>query len=290
MAAMDFDAVIALSAPQVAEQLKQLAPTACHVSWLHLLPGEPAMAPLNAMAPHIGCAVFVSHTQAAMFRYPGRWTVIGNGIAPAFENMFASAAQLRDAKQNRAVYTSMPYRGLHLLIEVIRQLRAETRFDIYSGMQTYREPDHRFSGLYQKVKAAPRTHYHGAVPQPALARELKSAALLAYPCSFIETYCISALEAIAAGLKVVALDLGALKETTLGFADLLPVNEAMEDDEIITRYTGLLEKNAAAFLADPAAWAAERFEQSRTVNRLCSWRARAAEWEDLLLPAIAAGR
>ncbi len=288
--AMGFDAVISLSAPQVAEQLKLLAPKPFHVCWVHLLPQEPAMTPLAAMAPHIDCAVFVSHTQAAMFRYRGRSAVIGNGIAPAFETMFTSAEQLRAAKENRAVYTSMPYRGLHLLVEVIRRVKSGTRFDIYSAMQTYRGEETPFLELYRRVKAAPRTHYHGAVPQPVLAKGLRSAAFFTYPCSFIETYCIAALEAIAAGLKVIALDLGALKETTLGFADLLPVDQSMEDDEIVARYTRLLEDNAAAFLADPNRWAAERLEQSRTVNRVCSWPARAKEWETLLLAATAGRR
>jgi glycosyltransferase involved in cell wall biosynthesis len=128
------------------------------------------------------------------------------------------------------------------------------------------------------------------LPQPALARDLKSAAFLTYPCSFVETYCIAALEAIAAGLKVIALDLGALRESTMGFADLLPVTTQMSDAEIVARYTARLEDNVAAFLANSGDWAAERFEQSQTVNRLCSWPARAAEWEQLLLPAIAAKR
>jgi len=290
MDAIDFDAVIALSAPQAAEQLKQIAPSAFHVCWLHLLPHEKAMLPLPSMASHIDCAVFVSKTQAGLFHYGARSTVIGNGIAPSFENLFATAEELRRAKRNRAVYTSMPYRGLHLLVEVIHRMHGTTQFDIYSAMQTYRESEEGFTKLYERLRAAPRTHYHGALPQSALPGQLKTAAFHSYPCSFVETYCIAALEAIAAGLKVVALDLGALKESTMGFADLMPVTARMEDAEIVARYTARLEDNVAAFLANSADWAAERFEQSQTVNRLCSWRARAQEWEQLLLPAIAARR
>ena len=290
LAAMDCDAVIALSAPPIAEQLKRLAPRAVHVSWLHLTPEQTAMAPLHAMTPHIDCAVFVSETQRAMTRYKGPSAVIGNGIAPAFENMFADAGELGAAKQNRAAYTSMPYRGLHLLVDVIGKMRGDTRFDIYSAMRTYRVAEDRFLDLYQKVRAAPRTCYHGALSQPALAAALRPVAFLSYPCAFVETYCIAALEAIAAGLKVVSIDLGALKETTLGFADLLPITVEMEDPEIVAGYTALLEKNVAEFLGDPDAWTAQRLEQSRAVNRLCSWRARAMAWEQLLRPAIAAKR
>jgi glycosyltransferase involved in cell wall biosynthesis len=286
----NFDATISLSGPATAEHFKRRAPGVLHVSWLHLTPDQSAMAPLVAMTPYIDCAVFVSHSQRAMVRYGGVSAVIGNGIAPAFENMFATAEELHAAKQNRAVYTSMPYRGLHLLVEAIRQMRSDTRFDVYSAMHTYRRPDADFAGLYNRVRSAPRTLYHGSVAQPVLARELKSAAFLAYPCCFVETYCIAALEAIAAGLKVVSTNLGALRETTLGFADLLPLTADMEDAEIVARYTALLEHNVAAFQASPDAWAAERFAQSQTVSRLCSWRARAVEWENFLMQALAAKR
>ena len=76
----------------------------------------------------------------------------------------------------------------------------------------------------------------------------------------------------------------------MGFAELMPVTAQMGDAEIATRYTTALEDNVANFLGDPGEWAAQRFEQSQAVNRLCSWRARATEWEQLLLPAIAAKR
>src|SRR5215831_5480975 len=43
----------------------------------------------------------------------------------------------------------------------------------------------------------------------------------AYPCTWIETSCISALEAIAAGLYPLTTHLGALPETLEGFASFV---------------------------------------------------------------------
>jgi hypothetical protein len=52
-------------------------------------------------------------------------------------------------------------------------------------------------------------------------------------------------------------------------------------------YAPFLERAVADYRARPREWAQERFAQSQAVNRQCSWKARAREWEDFLGPAIA---
>jgi len=100
-----------------------------------------------------------------------------------------------------------------------------------------------------------------------------------------------AQEAMAAGLKVISNDLGALPETTMGFADLLPVQGgAISIDAHIAGFTQLLEKNEAEFLRDPRAWAELRFAQAQIVNRQCTWAHRAEQWETFLAPSVAARR
>src|SRR5665213_3181470 len=101
-----FDAVIAVGSLGLAQQLKTVAPRALHVAWLHALPDQPGMKLLPGAAPFLDGAVFVSEWQRRAVRFDGAGHVIGNGIAPAFEDMFGSAEDLIAAKQNRAAYTT----------------------------------------------------------------------------------------------------------------------------------------------------------------------------------------
>jgi glycosyltransferase involved in cell wall biosynthesis len=289
-----FDAVITIGAPGLAAGLKASAPGAFHVHWLHALPDQPGMQPLRGAAAFIDCAVFVSDSHRRMTGYPGAARAIGNGIAPAFENLFASAAELLAAKQNRAAYTSTPFRGLNVLrqsfAEAGKDGGLDTELDLYTGMRLYQQDEDQFAALYAAVRATPRCHLHGALVQADLARRLKRNAFLFYPCTYPETYCIAAVEAIAAGLKVVSTQLGALPETTLGYADLLKLPPGTDLVGLAKLFMAPMRAAEADFLARPDAWAEERFSQSQAVNRLCSWKARAKEWEVLLEPAVAAKR
>jgi glycosyltransferase involved in cell wall biosynthesis len=278
-----FDAVITLSAPQAAQLMKQMAPGALHVTWLHLPPNASVKELINKHTPFIEQAVFVSQTQREAVGYAGPSHVIGNGIAPVFENLFASAAELLAAKQNRAAYASVPDRGLDVLADVMAQTTLDTEFDIYSGMRLYQQSEDAFAPLYARLKALPRCHYQGALGQAELAQALKPAAVLAYPCTVGETYGIVVQEAIAAGLKVVTTDLGHLRHTTMDFADLVTPGPGLA-----ARFTAQLEQTVGRFLADPSNWAEERFAQAQAVNRDCTWAVRAKEWEDFLNREIAA--
>ncbi len=282
-----FEAVIAVGSLGLAEQLKAAAPRALHIAWLHALPDQPGMKLLPAAAPFLDGVVFVSEWQRSVVRFAGVSHVIGNGIAPPFENLFASAEELAAAKENRAAYTTTPFRGLNVLAKAFARAKIASELDVWSGMSVYQADDAPFATVYAEARATPRLMLHAPIGQAELAQRLKPVAFLFYPSVFFETYCISALEAIAAGLKVVSTDLGALRETTLGFAELMPVI-GLPPQTLLQNFTALMEKTEAQFLADQRAWAEERFAQSRDVVRRCNWRARAREWEDFLGPAIAA--
>jgi glycosyltransferase involved in cell wall biosynthesis len=180
----------------------------------------------------------------------------------------------------------MPFRGLDELVEVMSRTKARTELDVFSSMQAYQTSDDRFAALFAAMGRNPRIHHHGGVGQAELARQFRNAAFLVYPSTFVETYCIVAQEALAAGLKVISNTFGALPETTMGFADLLPVTGNFTREIHVGGITALLDRNEADFLRAPAQWAQARFAQVQAVSRISTWTARAAQWEALLQPVI----
>jgi len=280
--AQNYDAVIAVNYPDIAPYIRSGSPRTLNIAWPHVFANQPALSLLPQVQHQLDCIVYVSETQRADFKLAVPGVVIGNAVSPGFENMFASPEDLLAAKQNRAVYASMPFRGLDELVEVMGRTKALTELDVFSSMQAYQTSDDGFAALFAAMGRNPRIHHHGGVGQAELARQFRGAAFLVYPSTFIETYCIVAQEALAAGLKVISNTFGALPETTLGFADLLPVTGNFTREAHIAGITALLEKNEADFLRAPKEWAQERFAQLRSVNRISNWAARAEQWEALL--------
>lgn len=145
-----------------------------------------------------------------------RTSVIRNGIV----TKFFEGEEKRVRK--RLIYSSTPYRGLKYLPElfkVIKKKHPEAELHVYSGYDVYggaatQPKSHldEFQVLSQELEKA-GAQVHGNLKQKDLAREFMKSSILAYPNTFAETSCITAMEAQAAGCVVVSSKLGALPET-----------------------------------------------------------------------------
>jgi glycosyltransferase involved in cell wall biosynthesis len=116
----------------------------------------------------------------------------------------------------------------------------------------------------RELGLAGRLIFRGALTAAEVRQELRQATLLLLPSSY-ESFGIVALEAMAAGVPVVASELPALREATGGHAYLLPP----EDNALWVRTIGRLlgdgsERRTTA--ARGRAWAA-RFTWDRVVDR-----------------------
>ena len=180
-------------------------------------------------------------------------------------------------------YTSTPFRGLDLLAGMFPLIPRPCRLRVFSDMGTYLTgpSDSQFQALYDQCRNTPGIEHVGTLAQPELAEALRAVSILAYPCTFPETGCIAALEAMAAGCAVVASDLGALAETTAGHALLVDPGE--DWSSFGARYLTALTLSWRRCCRRPASSGCGNRFVSSTKRRLGGQRA--GEWADFFKSA-----
>lgn len=183
-----------------------------------------------------------------------RTFLLKNGISTPFEKRFLDLIanpidEFIQQKKNIIVYASVPFRGLEHFIHIfplIRQKVPDCILRIYSGMNTYFSPEDRFTEIYKKLSNMEGVELHNGVSQEELANGLSEAKILAYPCTFAETSCITMLEAISRGCYIVSSDLGALSETSGGNAFLIENSDELNNH----KYDGYYVKRFVGYICD----------------------------------------
>ena len=185
----------------------------------------------------------------------------------------------------RLVYTSQARRGLGHLLRLFPQVQAvipEAELHIFG--YKYRETE-EVRHLHPSA-SQPGVYWRGALSKSALASELRSAALMAYPNTYKETFCLAVAEAQAAGLPVVTSDLAALAERVSNGVDgfLIPGMPKHDPD-----YEAAFVKAVVRLLREDELWTRMGLEAARKAHHLYNWDVIAASWEEEL-NRLATGR
>lgn len=222
--------------------------------------------------------VFVSHWQAEMFRkiynVPGFKTHVLKNASLGVE-----PREVGPRKKVRLCFTSTPWRGLDILLDAWELIKPNNcELHIFSSCKIYGQEfgknDVNYEPLYERCTTLPGVVYRGSIPNSKLREELPTFDILAYPNTFEETSCIAVIEALSAGLRVVTSNLGALPETTEGWARMYPylkdsslhtqcfANILLEEIELVR--SGKLDDHLT--------------QQTQTYNTRWTWDYRIKEW------------
>jgi glycosyltransferase involved in cell wall biosynthesis len=282
-----FDAVIALSGAMGAWLRGTIGATKPLILWTGHPHDQPAVQNLrHAQERDTWSALaMVSDWQAGEYqRHFGipreRMAVMRNAAAPAFLEAEPARPWFESGSAPVLAYTSIPYRGLDLLLTAFPAMRKhipDLRLRVFSSMAVYQAsaPADEFGVLYELCRALPGAEYVGALPQPELARAMAGTAALAYPCTVPETSCIAIMEAMAVGALIVSTQVGALAETSAGFAMLLPLGDRYD---FLNGYTRMVVDGLRAARDHPAEAAGRRNRQIEFARANYSWKGRAQEW------------
>jgi glycosyltransferase involved in cell wall biosynthesis len=163
--------------------------------------------------------VFNSHWNYEKFRYffdipTDRSVVIKNGT-----NNFPTRRPYQKGKPIKILHHNTPWRGLNVLLRAMQEIKdPNITLDVYSSTQVYgkafkKQNDDQFKPLYEQAKQLPNVNYIGYETNEYILKHMTDYDLYVYPSIFEETSCVSALEALAAGVHVITNNFGALYET-----------------------------------------------------------------------------
>jgi glycosyltransferase involved in cell wall biosynthesis len=195
--------------------------------------------------------------------------------------------ELQEKPKNKIVlvHYSNPHGGLSLLVNVFEklceeynniELKVHSSWNIY-GMNKSQE-DYEKSDLYRRLERHPKIHNIGYLPNEELKKSLASSHIFPYPNIIPETFCLSLLEAMSAGLLCVHSSLGALPETASNWTMMYDYHEKIPQHE--ERFYQVL-KNAIE-IVNRKETQEHLKKQKEYVDYLFNWDKRTEDWINLL--------
>ena len=205
--------------------------------------------------------IFVSNWQKNRFiqQYKldhNKCITVPNGISPLI-----NLNELKFIEKDKTmIYYSTPFRGLivaYQLFQLVKKSIPDIKLKVFSCFSreveknkteylpitdvnevNHTEMDIYYRSIYQSLIDDPNIDFYGSVPQKILFEHIKSSMILFYPNTYAETCCTSILEAMAYRCNVISSELGAIPETSNGFANLYNphvdvLHEKMVTDEIV---------------------------------------------------------
>jgi glycosyltransferase involved in cell wall biosynthesis len=169
-------------------------------------------------------------------------------------------------------YAGQAERGLDMLLECIGLIKDKNISLTIHGCEC---PD-----CVPKVVSDQRINFVGFTDKETYINNVLNSHILSYPCTFQETACIMAMECLSGGLKIIASDLGALPETTNGYATMMKnfpyKNEDIEKNrkKIIKFFTKEMKKSIKEIRKgkfDPT-------DQINYINNRFTWENTEKQW------------
>ena len=268
----------------IPSRVRQLDETKVRILWCHDLPGDPESDNAFNKIGHESFhkIVFVSNwqMQAYVQHYNIPWSkcvVLQNAITP-----IKGWPKTEGDGTVNIIYHTTPHRGLNLLVPVVKKLSEKHRvhLDVYSSFKVYgwEERDKQFEPLYNEIRDMPNATYHGAVSNEEVKEALKKAHIYAYPSTWLETSCISLIEAMSAGCVCVHPNYGALPETAANWTQMY---QWQEDPQ---KHANMLYSMLDSIIPNLYTESTQMMlkGQKSYVDMFYNWDVRAVQWKNLL--------
>jgi len=269
-----------------------LDPVKSNILWLKNSYDQPNLAPWFQNKDNhskYDWYVFNSHWSYEKYRYffkipEDKCTVIKNAID---YDELQLKTDFTPKKKIKMCYISTPWRGLEIALAAMDGIKdPDITLDVYSSTIIYgksfeQQNDDKYKHLYEKAKNMPNVNYMGYCDHKTLVSKLKDYDVNCFPSIWEETFCISAMESLAAGQILITTDLGALPETCCEFPIYIPYTQnkpklTLQLAECILQTKRMLSQD----LTNPLKFQQEYYK------RFYDWKYIGNHWNNFLKGAI----
>jgi len=210
--------------------------------------------------------------------------VIKNGV----DTIEPVSTTYKKGEPIKIIHHCTPWRGLSVLLGAMQLVKNPLiTLDVYSstevyGKRFYEQTDDQYKELYDQARQLPNVNYIGYKPNEYIKEHLKDYRLFVYPSIWEETFCISLLEAMAAGLYCVTTNFGALYETGAEFPMYIPYTNNY--NSLARKFAHGIEVAAKSLEADGIN---DHLKVQRNyVNRFYNWNVKGISWTRFLQGAL----
>ncbi len=210
--------------------------------------------------------------------------VIKNGI----EDIEPVKQVYKKGSPIKIIHQCTPWRGLNVLLAAMQKVKNPLiTLDVYSSTEVYGQDfkqanDDKYQALYDQAKQLKNVNYIGYKPNEYIKEHLKDYQLFVYPSIWEETFCISALEAMAAGLYCIVTNYGALYETCAEFPVYVPYSNDYRS--LAKKFASVIDIAAQSLQAPGIRGHLDM--QIDYVNRFYNWKTKGQSWTRFLQGAI----
>jgi len=220
-----------------------------------------------------------------MFDIPlNKSLVIKNGVG----DIEPIATTYKKGDPIKIIHHCTPWRGLSVLLGAMQLVKNPLiTLDVYSSTEVYgkrfhEQTDDQYKELYEQARQLPNVNYIGYKPNEYIKEHLKDYRLFVYPSIWEETFCISLLEAMAAGLYCITTNFGALFETGAEFPMYIPYSN--DYHSLARRFAEGIEVAAKSLEVDGIN---DHLKVQRDyVNRFYNWNVKGISWQRFLQGAL----
>ena len=232
--------------------------------------------------------VFNSHWNFEKFRMffdipTEKCVVIKNGVPD-----IKARSSKKTMDKIKLIFHPTPWRGLNVILAAMQYIKnPKIELDVYSSCDVYGEAfkkanDKQYEGLYEQAKALPNVNYIGYKPNEYILEHLHEYDIFAYPSVWEETFCISLLESMAAGLYCITTNYGAIYETGAEFPAYIPFQKSFTN--LAANFAGAIELAAQAL---PTPGTIQHLEtQVDYVKRFYNWEKQGRAWNRFIQGAL----